>query len=441
MNLFKSLVGFLLVTYFLLAAEAGFAQITSAANAVVPTEYSSGPQDSIHIFCGQKDDKIAALTATAPNGEPAKFDWTRYNTQSGNFDVFTSDQSGSSSSTISGLADGGYRVTVTSASGVMVYTAWAFNNYILTKAEIPQSDCNSFTLNGTIETPTLTYTDLTTGQPKELAKDIQVTWLDGSTVVSKFATAKIYSPPTKNTDYTFNVTDRFTCSSKANVQYISIVTKASFTFVLEGQDKKSDPAKTEAPLTVTFTNTSENGDPGKYEWFFFKDIQKIKEEIAAGTFKDSIMTIIYSDSPVYTFEACGSYKVKLVSSKTSENNVCTSTFYTSDYIVADSSFIQAPNVFTPNGDGINDKYAIKFFSMKSVKVSIFNRWGKLIHEWESNNVQGFYNTAENVPESVWDGKIGGKYASPGVYYYVVDGIGRDDKRRKQAGFFHLFRDK
>jgi hypothetical protein len=79
--------------------------------------------------------------------------------------------------------------------------------------------------------------------------------------------------------------------------------------------------------------------------------------------------------------------------------------------------------------------------MKSVKVTILNRWGKVIHTWESNNVQGFLNTAETVPESVWDGKIGGKYASPGVYYYVVEGVGRDDKRRKQAGFFHLFRDK
>ena len=79
--------------------------------------------------------------------------------------------------------------------------------------------------------------------------------------------------------------------------------------------------------------------------------------------------------------------------------------------------------------------------MKSVKVTILNRWGKVLHVFESNNVQGFYNTAETIPESVWDGKVGGKFATPGVYYYVVDGIGRDGTRRKANGFFHLFRGK
>ena len=438
MNLFKSLVGLLFVTFILFAPKTGFAQITSDADAVVPTEYSSGAQDNIHVFCGKKGELTASLTASSVNGESASFDWTKYNGSSFNF--FRS-ESGSNSSNLSVLEDGCYRVTITSASGVQIYTAWVFNNYIEATAEIPESDCNALTLSGTIDSPKYTYTDLSTGAPKELTNTFEVKWSANNTVISTFATVKIVDPPTKNTDYTFEVTDRFGCSANSEVQYVSIVTKASFTYVLEGQENKSDANKTEAPLTVTFTNTSENGDPGKYEWFFFKDIQKIKDEVAAGTFKDSIMTVIYSDSPVYTFEACGSYKVKLVSKKISEFTTCTDTFYISDNIVADSSFIEAPNVFTPNGDGINDKYAIKFFSMKTVKVSIFNRWGKLVHEWESNNVQGFYNTAENVPQSVWDGKIGGKFASPGVYYYVVEGIGRDDKRRKQSGFFHLFREK
>jgi hypothetical protein len=58
--------------------------------------------------------------------------------------------------------------------------------------------------------------------------------------------------------------------------------------------------------------------------------------------------------------------------------------------------------------------------------------------YENNNVQGFQNTYE---ASVWDGKVGGKYATPGVYYYVVEGKGRDGKMNKANGFFHLFRGK
>ena len=441
MKLFRLPIGLVIFACILFVPFAGFAQITSTADQVVPTEYSGGVQDKIHVFCGQKDEKNASLTASSSNAESGNFEWQKYNVQTGIFDFFSSDLSGNSTSTISNLEDGCYRAKITTTSGVETYTAWVFNNYITATAEIPESDCNSFTLKGAFDTPKFVYTDLTTGQPLELSNNIQVKWSQGTIVVSHVITSQIFDPPTKNTDYTFEVSDRFGCIAHADVQYISIVTKASFNFVLEGQDKKSDPSKTEAPLTVTFNNTSENGDPGKYEWFIFKDLQKIKEEKKAGTFKDSILVNFYSDNLNYTFEETGTYMVKLVSKKVSELTTCTDTFYMKDYIVADSSFIQAPNVFTPDGNGINDKFAIKFFSMKSVKVTIFNRWGKVLHVWESNNVRGFYNTAETIPESVWDGKVGGKLASPGVYYYVVDGIGRDGTRRKKAGFFQLFRGK
>jgi gliding motility-associated-like protein len=95
-------------------------------------------------------------------------------------------------------------------------------------------------------------------------------------------------------------------------------------------------------------------------------------------------------------------------------------------------------VFTPNGDGVNDEFVIKYQSLRSIHVQIFNRWGKKIHSWENNNVQGFDAT---VSESAWDGKIGGRYASPGVYYYVVKAKGRDDKTQNAHGFVHLFREK
>ena len=109
-----------------------------------------------------------------------------------------------------------------------------------------------------------------------------------------------------------------------------------------------------------------------------------------------------------------------------------------DFITIDTSFIAAPNVFTPNGDGVNDLFVVKFWSMKNLKISIYNRWGKRIHFWESSDVRGFGNT---YTATVWDGRLGGRYASPGVYYYVAEGKGRDDKNRRARGFFHLFRDK
>jgi PKD repeat protein len=438
MNIFKLIGGWLFFSCLLFAPIAGFTQITSTADAVVPTEYSGGAQDNIHVFCGEKDELNASLIASYPAGETGNFEWQKYNPATGAFDVYSSDLSGSQTSSISGLSDGCYRVNITPASGVKTYTAWVFNNYVEATAEITDSDCNSFKLVGTLVSPsTLQYVDLTNGQSKFLNKDIEVKWKDGSTVVnSSSMTFQNFNPATQNTTYTLEVTDRFGCAGKAEVQYISIVTKASFT---HNEDKKSDINEFEVPLTVTFTNTSENGDPGKYEWYFFKDLQQIKDEIEAGTFKDSIQDIVYSDNPVYTYEKTGEYMVKLVSKRITGETTCTDYFYMNDYIVADSSFIDAPNLYMP--EKLNPEFAIRFFSMKTVKITIFNRWGKVLHTWESNDVQGFYNTATTVSQSVWDGKIGGKNATPGVYFWVAEGRGRDGRKHDANGFFHLFREK
>jgi gliding motility-associated-like protein len=147
------------------------------------------------------------------------------------------------------------------------------------------------------------------------------------------------------------------------------------------------------------------------------------------------MIVAYDESPIFTYEYSGMYMVKLVS----KTQFCTDTFYLPDYIVADTSFIAVPNVFTPNGDGTNDEFVVKFWSMQSIEIDIFNRWGKRVHHWQSGDVRGFEGT---WTETVWDGRgMGGRYASPGVYYYTVVGEGRDGEKRRAKGFVHLFRDK
>jgi gliding motility-associated-like protein len=449
MNIQSRVAAFIVLIVFALVPTMAFAQITSVANEVVPTEYinPNGTQDFIHIFCGEKGVTNASLTANAPNGESGIFEWMKYNSVTKEFDLYAGN-----SFAIFNLEDGCYRVKIASTSIELTdttFTAWVFNNYLENvKAEILKSDCENLSMEGTFDYPTFTYADLSKSPSVEsivLNKDINVNWKVSNNVVHNFSTYTL-SPPTKDAEYTFEV-NNYGCIDTDVANYQSIVTKASFTYKVD--DRKSDTRFDEAPLTVAFTNTSENGDAGKYEWFIFKDLNEIKKESAAnaGVVKDSILTKIYTDSPSYIFERPGSYKVKLVSQKKSEYTTCFDTIYIDDYIKVDTSFIEAPNVFTPgDGNGENDTFVIRFFSMKTVKISIFNRWGKVLHVWESNNVQGFYNTASDkganyVAESVWDGKVGGKLASPGVYYYVVEGTGRDDKRQRTSGFFHLFRGK
>jgi len=73
-----------------------------------------------------------------------------------------------------------------------------------------------------------------------------------------------------------------------------------------------------------------------------------------------------------------------------------------------------------------------------MSVRIYNRWGGLVHSWSYSNIRGRDYTYKH---SVWDGRIGNRMASPGVYFYVIRAIGRDGAKQNKEGFVHLFRDK
>lgn len=66
-----------------------------------------------------------------------------------------------------------------------------------------------------------------------------------------------------------------------------------------------------------------------------------------------------------------------------------------------------PNLFTPNGDGINDEVnPILNCPLAALEMTIFDRWGRV-----------FY-TSNSVGER-WNGIANGRVASEGVYYYTV----------------------
>ena len=69
------------------------------------------------------------------------------------------------------------------------------------------------------------------------------------------------------------------------------------------------------------------------------------------------------------------------------------------------------NAFSPNGDGINDVWVVHSVeSSANNNISIFNRWGDLIHSFENY---------DNV-DVVWDGSDrNGNMLEAGTYYYVI----------------------
>jgi gliding motility-associated-like protein len=74
-----------------------------------------------------------------------------------------------------------------------------------------------------------------------------------------------------------------------------------------------------------------------------------------------------------------------------------------------------PNVFTPNGDDINDKFKpFPGYSVLKVNMRIFNRWGELIYETTN-------------PDINWDGKsrTTRKDCASGVYFYTCEVFEQD----------------
>lgn len=126
----------------------------------------------------------------------------------------------------------------------------------------------------------------------------------------------------------------------------------------------------------------------------------------------------------YTFAEAGKYKAVLeVSDRTS---VCSDTSVEYEIDIADS-WIHIPNAFTPGTTpGVNDVFRVAYKSITKFKGWIFNRWGVRMFHWTD-------------PSQGWDGKKGGKYVPPGVYFYVIEAEGSDGKKYKKSGDINILR--
>lgn len=137
-----------------------------------------------------------------------------------------------------------------------------------------------------------------------------------------------------------------------------------------------------APLTVHFTNTSQNSN--SFAWDF-------------GDGKFSTDT-----NPTHKFTKDGTYLVVLT---VTDTNGCIDTASQTILVFTDSA-AWIPNVFTPNGDQKNDVLNIVGIGIKDIDARIFNRWGAEVYSW-SNLSNG------------WDGKYSGKDSPEGVYFYLA----------------------
>ncbi len=89
--------------------------------------------------------------------------------------------------------------------------------------------------------------------------------------------------------------------------------------------------------------------------------------------------------------------------------------------------IEIPNVITPNGDGANDVFEIRYAGLKDIiLLRIYNRWGELVYE--TRDIERF-----------WDGTHRGIPLNPGVFVYYMEGHCINDEPFTEEGNVTLIR--
>lgn len=420
------------ISFFLVfASYNSYAQYTVTGGTGAPLLALSDSRNDIDIYLVYGTDGVRINYASASDSHQ----WFRYKTKALEAEPVTAQQSGTAS-VLAGIEDG-YGYFVKSTTGLTKYV-WIidYSRYQVELNSLTVSDelssCDGVWLDGDATiTPLYYYTPL--GNRAELKRSFELTYttsewnenannyLVGQEVMTIEGNPlkKLLTPPFADTDYTlkgdlfarhFGVeqtvrSDLYTA--------VGVSVRVDTTFLNEA--RLLDDGVYSAPLEMRFTAYANEPVANNFSWTIYN-----KEDSTRVPFN-------YRGSEIeHTFALEGTYAVEL--KVTDRTGRCEADPVTYEFTLSDF-YWDAPNVFSPGSSpGINDEFKIVYKSILSFKGWIFNRWGNELFHWTN-------------PDGGWDGKKGGKYVAPGVYYYVLEAKGSDGKTHKKTGSISILRPK
>ena len=179
-------------------------------------------------------------------------------------------------------------------------------------------------------------------------------------------------------------------------------------FVIDIESDYTGPRH--APFTVNFIDNTVSSDDLTFDWSFEPDL------LGPFTAGDMIFPNVFGVDDI------GLNTVTVV--VTNESTGCISD---TSFIIAVQGVPDANNVFTPNGDGINDVFLFNEFAINVISVEIYNRWGQLVNNWTEVN-QGWNGTGSD-----------GQDLPEGVYFFILSATGVDGYSYSQEGTITLLR--
>lgn len=132
------------------------------------------------------------------------------------------------------------------------------------------------------------------------------------------------------------------------------------------------------------------------------------------------------NDPMHVYTEAGVYTVTL----TASDNGCSASAQLTIIVnetASEPSTVRVPNVFSPNGDGVNDQFQVESTGLRSLDMTILNRWGQVVAQLDR-------------VEEVWSGRSpAGETLAEGTYFYVLKAEGKDDIRYDLSGSITLLR--
>lgn len=147
------------------------------------------------------------------------------------------------------------------------------------------------------------------------------------------------------------------------------------------------------------------------------------EETSSNIMLSKEESATHHEADLKYYEENAKFRLKIVS-----DGSPTKTSYSNILKVEVPSNLVLPNIFTPNGDASNDLFGVKGKSdnLQYFSLEIFNRFGEKVVQ--------FSNAKDN-----WDGKIKGKAAPVGIYFYKMSAKLKNGEVVEKDGTLELIR--
>lgn len=193
----------------------------------------------------------------------------------------------------------------------------------------------------------------------------------------------------------------------------------AMTITTEDGEQQETSYSGSAPVQASFrANPTNVGEyTPYYEWRFYTPGNEQNPTI-----------IRYDEDTEYTFTTSGTMIIELLISFINGTDTIIYEMDEPFQVTVSESKLEFPNIFTPNGDGINDVFRAKegYQSIVKFEAAIFNRWGRKLYEW-------------NDPAGGWDGKFNGSDVPAGAYYFVLKAQGADGVKYNMKKTINLLR--